>query len=150
MVEDVAEQCKIPSMNEREEFLQYILPVLAEMVERIETMTESQVLDGLRDVKAARSVYVEELAERFKTITQGEALDASRPMKAAVSMYQGGFDFSIFLNKLRSQQDFFNAITKLRSQLSSRPRRGGSPPVLFDSIEDALNERLERLRGKSK
>jgi hypothetical protein len=135
-------------MNEREEFLQYIQSVLAEMVERIETMTESQVLDGLRDIKAARSVYVEELAERFKTMTETEGRNAPREVKAVPNMYRESPDSRNYIQKLRSQQDFFNAITKLRSQLSSRPRPGGSPPVLFDSIEDALKRRLETLRTK--
>ena len=43
-------------MNEREEFLQNFRPVFIEMVDRFETMTESQVLDGLLKVKVARGI----------------------------------------------------------------------------------------------
>jgi len=38
-------------MNEREDFLQHFRPVFIEKVERLETMTEAQVLDGLLEVK---------------------------------------------------------------------------------------------------
>ena len=55
-------------MNEREEFLKYFRSAFARLAEQLDTRTESEVLDGLLKVRAARSVYKEELTERIETM----------------------------------------------------------------------------------
>jgi hypothetical protein len=129
-------------MNEREEFLQYFKSVFTNMVERMETMTETQVLDGLREVKAARNIYEEEFAERMEAMIQTEVRERPRRVvKAARNIGEA-------LAYLRSIQPFFNSVNKLRSQLGAKARSGGSPRCLFDSLEDALKNRLETLRKR--
>jgi len=49
-------------MNEREQFLQAFLSRFSTYVHRIEKMNETEVLNGLRMMKAARINYREELA----------------------------------------------------------------------------------------
>jgi hypothetical protein len=122
-------------MNEREEFLQYFQSILARMVEKIETMTESQALDGLREVKAARNIYDEELAERIQTMTDTEVPEGPREVRPRETSVAWSWPFSMLLT--------------LRSHLSSTARYG-SPPSLLDTIEDALNKRLETLRREGK
>jgi hypothetical protein len=62
-------------MNEREDFLQHFRPVFIEMVERLDTTTETQVLDGLLEVKAARRIWKEEFTKRIKDY-DGKKLEA--------------------------------------------------------------------------
>ncbi|HMF92628.1 MAG TPA: hypothetical protein VKL40_18435 [Candidatus Angelobacter sp.] len=132
-------------MNEREEFLLYFQSAFAKMVDRIPAMTETEVLDGLRELQAARNIYHEELVERFKTMTEAEAPGGE--VKAAPSTTSLGFFVPSFIRK--SQQDFSNSIDRLRSLLGATARTGGSPPSLFDTLEDALNQRLDTLRRNS-
>jgi len=49
-------------MNEREQFEKYRQSVLAEAVEKIQTMTEPQVIGRLRALEAARNMTSEKLA----------------------------------------------------------------------------------------
>ena len=126
-------------MNEREDFLQYFRSVFIGMVERLETMTETQVLDCLLEVKVARSIYKEELNERIKEMINAEPLDRPRMTWASQNAHE---EFA----SLVSIQAFFNSVNKLKS------RAGASVPALggpsFESLEDALNERLESLRRR--
>jgi hypothetical protein len=62
-------------MNEREDFLQHFRPVFIETVERLDTMTETQVLDGLLEVKAARRIWKEKSTKRIKDY-DGKKLEA--------------------------------------------------------------------------
>lgn len=109
-------------MNEREEFLQYFQSVFTKMVERIETMTETQVLDGLQEVKAARNIYDEEFSERIQVMIQSQVQERPRVVKAWRNTSEE-------LAYLRSIQAFLNSVNKLRSQLGARARSGGSPLV---------------------
>jgi hypothetical protein len=135
-------------MNEREEFLQYFQSVFPRMAERIQTMTESQVLDGLSEVKAARDIYVAELAERFKTMTESQSPGGPHEVKAARDFFQREQAFRKSIGKMKSWMAFFNSVEGLRSQQGAGAHAGGSPPALFDTIEEALNQRLETLRRK--
>ena len=126
-------------MNEREEFLQYFRPVFISMVERLDTMTESQVLAGLLEVRAARNVWKEELAERFE-----EMIQTGPPERPRVAWAKG--DTRELLAHLVSIQPFFNSVNKLRSRVGPKAPPLGSRS--FDLLEDALNERLESLRKR--
>jgi hypothetical protein len=130
-------------MNEREDFLQYFRPVFIEMVERLETMTEAQVLGGLQEVRIARKVWVEEFAQRIEETTQPGPRERPR-----VGMALGYTPEQ--LAYLASTQTYFlaflNSLKQLRSRAGARVRSGGTSP--FDSLEDALNERLESLRKR--
>jgi len=136
-------------MNEREEFLKYIQSVFAGMADRIQTMTESQVLHGLREVKTARQIYKDELVERFKSMTDAEGLDTPFRVKAVRRTYSQDADALNLIKKWRTDSAFHISVQKLRSRLSSTAT-GGSPPSLFDTLEDALNQRLETLRREGK
>jgi hypothetical protein len=127
-------------MNEREEFLQYFQSVFTNMVERMETMTETQVLDGLREVKAARNIYEEEFTERIEAMIQIQVRE--QPRRVVKAARNTGEELAY----LRSIQAFLNSVNKLRSQFGARARSGGSPASLFASLEDALMKRLETLR----
>lgn len=127
-------------MNEREEFLQYFQSAFTNMVERMGTMTASQVLEGLREVKAARSIYEEEFTERIEVMLHTQAGEGSR--RAIKTQRIPGEE----LTYLRSMQAFLDSVNELRSQLGPSARSGGSPACLFDSLEDALKKRLETLR----
>lgn len=124
------------------------------MVERLEMMTESQVMDGLLEVRAARDVHKEELAERIKEMIQFEPRERPRAARA-----KG--DIRELLAYLVSAQAFFNSVNKLRSRAGTGARFGGASLTFldsaksvkkrasfFDSLEDALNERLEWLRKR--
>ena len=124
-------------MNEREEFLQYFRPVFINIVERLDTMTESQVLAGLLEVRAARNVWKEELTERFEEMIQTGPGERPR-----VAWAMG--DTREQLAHLVSIQAFFNSVNKLRSRVGPKAPPLGSRS--FDLLEDALNERLESLR----
>lgn len=127
-------------MNEREEFLQYFQSAFTNMVERMETMTESQVLDGLLEVKAARNIYEEEFTERIEAMVHTQA--GERPRRAVRTARNTGEEL-VYLSSIHT---FLNSVNKLRSRLGPSARSGGSPACLFDSLEDALKKRLETLR----
>jgi hypothetical protein len=136
-------------MNEREDFLQHFRPVFIEMVERLETMTEAQVLDGLLEVKAARSIWKEEFTERIKELINAEprgrprvalAGQATREELISAQNAQSAYPGSI--------QAFFNSANKLNSRAGAKVRPLGALPSAIDSLEDALNERLESLRKR--
>lgn len=64
-------------MNERAEFLQNIRAVFINMADRLESMTGTEVLDGLSQVKGAQSIYHEERLERTRA-TQTEPRERPR------------------------------------------------------------------------
>lgn len=128
-------------MNEREEFLRHFMSVFVEMVERLDRMTESQVLDALVEVQAARRIWKEELAERIGTLMHAD--DAERP-RAALPGRGADEEFAY----LSSIQSIFNSANKLNE---SRLRAGAKAVPLgalpFGALEDALNERLGSFRN---
>lgn len=125
-------------MNEREQFLQSFRPAFINIVERLDTMTESQVLDGLLQVRAARNIWKEELADRFDEMTQAGPWERPR-----VALAKGGTGEQFA--HLVSIQAFFNSVDKLRSRAGPKAPPLGSRS--FDLLEDALNMRLETLRN---
>jgi hypothetical protein len=102
-------------MNERDEFLRSMQSFFAKYMERIETMSETEVVRALRMFKAARENEAETLS---------------------------------FLKSrsLAPPDDPNDPINELRSELSSKARAGTNPFALSDSIENALTQRLEKLR----
>jgi deoxyadenosine/deoxycytidine kinase len=133
-------------MNERAEFLQYFRSVFIKMVDRLESMTEAEVLDGLLQVNAARSIYKEEFFERIKAI-QTEPRERHRVTGAG----RNTLDVFAYLSSIAV---FVHSVNKLRSRVGERARPVEQhvytkhAPSLFDSLEVALNERLETLRRR--
>ena len=125
-------------MNEREEFLQYFRSAFATLVEQLDTMTESQVMDCLLEVKAARNVYKEELAE-------GIQMMKAKPLQRLPIAWpaQDTKEASVYLG---SELAFFNSVHQLRTRAGANALQGRRHP--FGSLEDALNERLEWLRKR--
>jgi hypothetical protein len=133
---------KLYRMNERKEFLQYFFrSVFTKMVGQLDTMTETQALDGLRELNAARSIYEEEIAERMKMI---QTQVGEQP-----GIVNVGRNTAEELAYLSSLEPFLNSVNSLRSLLGAKARSGGRPPSLFNSLEDALKNRLETLRKKA-
>jgi hypothetical protein len=130
------------SMNEREEFLQHFMSVFVIMVERLDTMTESQVLDAILEVKAARRIWKEEFTERIDGLTQAD--HAERPPAALPGRYTRE-EFAY----LRSTYSIFNSVNKL-NELRFRAGAKAVPlgALPFGALEDALNERLGSLRNR--
>ena len=133
-------------MNEREDFLEQFRPVFIEMVEQLETMTETQVLDGLQEAKAARSIWKQELAERIKLLINAGPRGGSRVALAGQATREELI--SAQLAHLGFNQAFFNSVDKLNSRAGAKVRPLGAFPSAIDSLEDALNERLEWLRKR--
>ncbi len=103
-------------MNEREDFLQHFRPVFIEMVERLETMTEAEVLDGLLEVKAARNIWKEEFAERIEELINAEPRGRPRVPLAGQASREGLISVQrAQLDYLSSIQTFFNSANKLNS-----------------------------------
>jgi hypothetical protein len=132
-------------MNERAEFLQHFRAEFIKIVDRLESMTETEVLDGLLQVKAARNIYKAELSERIKAI-QTEPRERHRVAGVPLSLRDE-------LAHLSSIQVFSNSVNKLRSQVGKTAHPVASPYVfhphsVFDPLEVALNERLEELRRR--
>jgi hypothetical protein len=127
-------------MNEREEFLQSFRSVFIRIVERLDAMTESEVLSGISEVKAARTIWEKELAERIGALTQADP--AQRP-RAAFPTREIGNNLAYLV----SVHAFVNSVNRLKSRAGAKVRSGhrASP---FTSLEDALNERLESLRKR--
>ncbi len=111
-------------MNEREEFLQNFRPVFIEMVDRFETMTESQVLDGLLKVKVERGIYKEEFTHRIEEMMNAEPRE--RPRVA-----WDGRVAREDLAYLASIQAFFNSVNKLRLRRAKAPPLGGPCSTLL-------------------
>jgi len=124
-------------MNEREEFLQVFRSAFIKMVERLDSMTESQVLEGIAAVKAARNLYKKELAERFEAITRAGSQERSR------IAWAGGGTREEFAG-LVSLQAMSHSLQQLQSRAGGRVRPFGTLP--FDDLEAALHGRLEELR----
>ena len=124
-------------MNERAEFLQNFRTVFIRMVDRLESMTEAEVLDGLLQVKAARNMYKEEFFEQVKAI------------QIEPRVRRNALDEFAYLS---SVQVFVSSVNKLRSRAAERTRLVDqrvytvSARSVFDSLEVALNERLDALR----
>lgn len=130
-------------MNEREEFLRYFGPVFINLVERLDTMTEDQVLESLHEVKTARKVWAEEFARRIEEMTQPGPRE--RPeVELALGYTREQVDYLASIQT--SFQSFLNSRKKLRSRAGAKSRSGGASPD--DSLEDALNERLDLLRKR--
>jgi hypothetical protein len=133
-------------MNERTEFLQFFRSEFIKMVDRLESMTETDVLDGLSQVKVARNIYKEEFSERIKAI-QTEPREQHRVAGAPRSPRD---EFAY----LSSIHVFVSSLNKLRAQVGKGARPIGRrvyaahPSTVFDSLEVALNERLEALRRR--
>jgi len=102
-------------------------------------MTESEVLDGLLEVKAARNVYTEELVEGIETMIQARPLERHRVAWASQDSHEA-------LAYLGSNHAFFKSVNKLRTRAGAKALPGRRHP--FGSLEDALNERLESLRKR--
>lgn len=126
-------------MNEREEFLQYFRPVFTKLVERLETMSEAEVLESLLEVKAAQSIYGEELRERL-----AETIRA-RPRAQTHAGWTGRVTREE-LSELASIQTFFNSVEKLKAKAAAKARPVGRRSH-FGLLEDALNERLKLLQS---
>lgn len=106
------------------------------MVDRLDTMTESQVVDGISQVRAARQTWNEEITERI-----GEMIHAEPPERSKVAV---GMPYTREETEfLISFQTFFNSVNKLRLRVGAKVPLGGPG---FDLLEDALNERLKSLR----
>jgi hypothetical protein len=124
-------------MNERAEFLQNFRTVFIRMVDRLESMTEAEVLDGLLQVKAARNMYKEEFFEQVKAI------------QIEPRVRRNALDEFAYLSSI---QVFVSSVNKLRSRAAERTRLVDqrvytvSARSVFDSLEVALNERLDALR----
>ena len=136
-------------MNEREDFLQHFRPVFIEMVERLDTMTETQALDGLLEVRAARSIWKEEFTERIKELINAEPQERSRVVLAGQATREGMISAQhTQLAYLGSIQAFFNSVHKLNARAGAKVGPPGTLPSAIDSLEDALNERIESLRKR--
>jgi hypothetical protein len=133
-------------MNERAQFLQYFRSEFIKVVDRLESMTETEVLDGLSQVKAARNIYKEEFSKRIEAI-QTEPSERHRVAGGTRNLRD---EFAY----LSSIHVFVNSLNKLRSQVAERARPVGQhgyavhPYSVFDPLEAALNERLEALRRR--
>jgi hypothetical protein len=107
------------------------------MVDRLESMTEAEVLDGLLQVKAARNMYKEEFFEQVKAI------------QIEPRVRRNALDEFAYLSSI---QVFVSSVNKLRSRAAERTRLVDqrvytvSARSVFDSLEVALNERLDALR----
>lgn len=112
------------------------------MVERLDTMTETQVLDGLLEVKAVRSIWKEEFTVRIKELIK--AVSRERPQ-----VRSAGQATREELAYLGSIQAFFESVNKLNSRSGAKVRPLGALPSAIDSLEDAFNERLELLRKRA-
>ena len=126
-------------MNEREEFLRNFRPVFIKLVERLETMTESQILDGHLEVRAARDVYKAEIAQRIGKMIPAGSRELPQIARRAYTREEIAY--------LVSVQAFLNSLNRLRSRAGAKatPLGGFS---FFGLLEDALNERLEVLTKK--
>jgi hypothetical protein len=90
-------------------------------------------------VKVARRIYKEEFTERIKELVNAEPWERPR---VALTGQATREELAYF----GSIQAFFNSVNKLNSQVGGKVRRLGALPSAVDSLEDALNERLESLR----
>lgn len=136
-------------MNEREDFLQHFRPVFIEMVERLETMTETQVLDGLLEIKTARTIWKEEFTERIQELIDADPRARPRVVLAGQATREELISAErAQLAYLGSIQAFFNSVNKLNSRAGAKVRPLGALPSAIDSLEDALNQRLESLRKR--
>lgn len=129
---------KMPRMDERQEFLKYFRSEFIKMVERLDTMTESQVLDGIAEVRAARTLWKEEVTERVAEVTHSEP--QKRP-KVAGDMPHDREQIEYLI----SIQAFFSSVNKLRMRTGAKAPPLGGPG--FDLLENALNKRLELLKS---
>lgn len=113
-------------MSEREEFFHVFRSAFIKMVERLDTMTESQVLEGIQAVKAARDMYKAAPSERFVPIVQAGSRERPRAARA-------GRDMREELADLGHLQVLFHSVQKLQSRPGPKARPLGSLP--FDPLE---------------
>lgn len=130
---------RIRSMNEREEFLQNFRSAFIKMVERLDTMTESQVLDGILLVKASRNIYKEELSEQVGAMNQARLRERPQVPWATRETREALADPG-------SMHAFSFSVHKLRSRAGAKAPLGTHNP--FNALEAALKERLESLRER--
>jgi hypothetical protein len=136
-------------MNDRESFLQHFRPVFIEMVDRLETMTESQVLDCLLEVKAARSIWKEEVTERIHELRNIEPLAHPQVRSAGQATRQELINAQrAQVAYLGSNQALFNSFNKLNARAGAKVQPMGGFPSAINTLEDALHERLELLRKR--
>jgi hypothetical protein len=129
-------------MNEGEEFLQNFRSVFVNMVEQLDTMTESQVLRGILEVKAARRIWKREFTERMGALIQSGS--AERPRTALAE--QGTHEEFAHLSSIQAIFNATNKLSELRLRAGAKALPLGALP--FGALEDALNERLESLRKR--
>lgn len=130
------------SMNEREQFLHQFGSVFTNMVERLDTMTESQVLNGIQEVQAARRIWKEEFAERIGALVEADS--TQRPRAALPT--SGTREQLAHLISIQTIVNSANKLNELRLRAGAKGLPLGTLP--FGALEDALNERLEWLRKK--
>jgi hypothetical protein len=133
-------------MNERTEFLRYFRSEFIQMVDRLGSMTETEVLDGLSRVKVARNIYKEEFSERIKAI-QTEPRERHR----VAGVPRNPRDEFAYLSSIHV---FVNSLNKLRTRMAESARPDSlqlyavHPYSVFGPLEAALNERLGELRRR--
>lgn len=125
-------------MNEREEFLRRFRSVFIQMVDRLDTMTEDQVLKGILEVKAARAIHTAELAARMAALIQ------AGPQQPAGATWTGRSTREE-LASLASIHTFYTSVQKLQSRAGAKVPTLG--PLPFNALENALHERLDSLRN---
>jgi hypothetical protein len=128
-------------MNEREEFLRQFRSDFINMVDRLESMTESQVLNGILEVKAARRVWEREVAERISALVQ--AGPSARPRGTLPT--QGTREEFAVLSSMQAVYNATNKLNELRMRAGAKVRPVGTLP--FAALEDALHDRLASLRN---
>ena len=110
-------------------------------------MTETQVLDGLLEVKIARTIWKEKFTERIQELIDAEPRARPRVVLAEqVTRLELISAQRAQLAYLGSLQAFFNSANKLNSRAGAKVRPMGALPSAIDALEDALNERLQSLR----
>ncbi len=130
------------SMNEREVFLQNFRSEFITMVEQIDTMTESQVLNRILEVKAARRIWETEIAERIAALIQSG--DDARP-RSPLPKRDTREEFAV-LSSMQALSNATNKLRELRLRAGAKVRPVGTLP--FGALEDALHDRLESLRHR--
>ncbi|MGB6193688.1 MAG: hypothetical protein WBF42_14560 [Terracidiphilus sp.] len=127
-------------MNEREEFLEYFRFDFVKIVDRLDTMTESEILDGIAEVQAARAIYEEEFTARKREMI--EAGSGQRHLAGGALE-----DYREAVAELLPIHAFLNSVERLRLRaLAKSPLKRRHD--YFGLLEDALNDRLEWLRKR--
>ena len=126
-------------MDEHEENLEYFRSMFVRIVERIDTMTAREAIEGLREVKAARQAYKAEFAARVEALLQSERPQSAWPVRDAVDEFAYLSSLHTFLNSV-------HAFNEKRAQAGAKTQQLG--PVPFTDLERALQERLDSLNNR--